>query len=136
MEKAAVATDWKLTDRPVLGYPTVRDEEAGERVKLARQKPAQAEDADRMEAAGVQNQILDGFAKLAEYFTTPGNLALADIRENVETLFGKEGMAVFNQLRRTRPNLMKQTATGRFHSAMGEPYHTVSRLVDLAGRLR
>ena len=31
---------------------------------------------------------------------------------------------------------MKQAATGRFHSAMGEPYHTVSRLVDLAGRLR
>jgi len=74
----------------------VRDEEAGERVKLARQKAAQAEDADRMEAAGVQNQILDGFAKLAEYFTTPGNLALADIRENVETLFGKEGMVVFS----------------------------------------
>ena len=77
-----------------------------------------------------------GFAKLGDYFTTPGNLALADIRENVETLFGKEGMVVFNQLRRTRPNLMKQAATGRFHSAMGEPYHTVSRLVDLAGRLR
>ena len=31
---------------------------------------------------------------------------------------------------------MKQAATGRFHSAMGEPYHTVSRPVDLAGRLR
>ena len=31
---------------------------------------------------------------------------------------------------------MKQAATGRFHSAMGEPYHTVSRLVDLASRLR
>jgi hypothetical protein len=31
---------------------------------------------------------------------------------------------------------MKQSATGRFHSAMGEPYHTVSRLVDLASRLR
>ena len=74
----------------------MRDEEAGERVKLARQKPAQAEDADRMEAAGVQNQILDGFAKFGDYVTTPGNLALADIRENVETLFGKEGMAVFN----------------------------------------
>ena len=43
MEKAAAATDWKLTDRPVLAYPTVRDEEAGERVKLARQKTAQAD---------------------------------------------------------------------------------------------
>jgi hypothetical protein len=96
MEKAAAATDWKLTDRPVLAYPTVRDEEAGERVKLARQKAAQAEDADRMEAARVQNQILDGFAKFGDYFTTPGNLALADIRENVETLRGKEGMVVFN----------------------------------------
>jgi hypothetical protein len=74
----------------------VRDEEAGERVKLARQKAAEAEDADRMEAARVQNQILDGFPKLGDYVTTPGNLALADIRENVETLFGKEGMAVFN----------------------------------------
>jgi hypothetical protein len=31
---------------------------------------------------------------------------------------------------------MKQAATSRFHSAMGEPYHTVSRLVDLASRLR
>jgi hypothetical protein len=40
MEKSAAATDWKLTDRPVLAYPTVRDEEAGERVKLARQKAA------------------------------------------------------------------------------------------------
>ena len=49
-----------------------------------------------MEVARVQNQILDGFTKFGEYVTTPGNLALADIRENVETLFGKEGMAVFN----------------------------------------
>ena len=89
MEKAAVATDWKLTDRPVLGYPTARDEEAGERVKLARQKTAQADDADRMEVARVQNQILDGFTKFGEYVTTPGNLALADIRENFETLCGK-----------------------------------------------
>ena len=136
MEKAAAATDWKLTDRPVPTYPTVRNQEAGERVKIARQKAAQAEEADRMEAVRVQNQILDGFAKLADYFNTPGNLTLADVRENIETLFGKEGMAVYNQLRRTRPNLTKQAATGRFHSAMGEPYHTVSRLVDLAGRLR
>ena len=42
-----------------------------------------------MEAARVQNQILDGFTKLGEYVTTPGNLALADIRENFETLCGK-----------------------------------------------
>ena len=49
-----------------------------------------------MEVARVQNQILDGFTKFGEYVTTPGNLALADIRENVETLCGKEGMAVFN----------------------------------------
>ena len=96
MEKAAAATDWKLTDRPVLAHPTVPDEEAGERVKLARQKTAQADDADRMEVARVQNQILDGFTKFGEYVTTPGNLALADIRENVETLFGKEGMVVFS----------------------------------------
>ena len=96
MEKSAAATDWKLTDRPVLAYPTVRDEEAGERVKLARQKTAQADDADRMEVARVQNQILDGFTKLGEYVTTPGNLALADIRENVEMLFGKESLVVFN----------------------------------------
>ena len=34
----------------------MRDEEAGERVKLARQKAAQAEDADRMEAARVRLQ--------------------------------------------------------------------------------
>ena len=46
-----------------MAYPTVRDEEAGERVKLARQKAAQAEDADRLEAAPVQDQILDGSAK-------------------------------------------------------------------------
>ena len=121
MEKAAAATDWKLTDRPVLAYPTVRDQEAGDRVKIARQKAAQAEEADRTEAVRVQNQILDGFAKLADYFNTPGNLTLADVRENIETLFGKEGVAVYNQLRRTRPNLTKQAATGRFHSAMGEP---------------
>jgi hypothetical protein len=74
----------------------VRDEEAGEQVKLARQKAAQAEDAHRMEAAPVQNQILDGFAKFGDYFTTPGNLALADIRENVESLRGKEGKVVFS----------------------------------------
>jgi hypothetical protein len=49
-----------------------------------------------MEAARVQNQILDGFTKLGEYVTTPGNLALADIRENVEMLFGKESLVVFN----------------------------------------
>jgi hypothetical protein len=136
MEKLAAATDWKLTDRPVLAFPSVRDQEAGERVKLARQKAAQAEEADRMEAVRVQNQILDGFAKLADYFNTPGNLTLADVRENIETLFGKAGVAVYNQLRRTRSNLTKQAATGWFHSATGEPYHTVSRLVDLAGRLR
>jgi hypothetical protein len=136
MEKAAEAADWKLTDKPVAPYPTVHDLEAGERVKLARQKAAQAEDQDRMEAARIQDQLMAGFAKLADYFGTPGNLVLADVRENVETLFGKEGVAVFNQLRRTRPNLLKQAATGRFHAAMGEPYHTISHLVDLAGRLR
>jgi hypothetical protein len=136
MEKAAAVTDWRMVDKAVPLYPTVRDLEAGERVKLARQKAVQAEEADRMEAARVQGQIMEGFAKLAEYFTTPGSLTLADVRENVETLFGKEGVAIINQLRRTRPNLMKEAATGRFHSAMGEPYHTVSRLVDLAGRLR
>jgi hypothetical protein len=136
MEKAAAATDWRMVDRSVPLYPTVRDEEAGERVKLARQKAGQAEDQDRMEAARIQNQIMAGFAKLADYFAMPGSLVLADIRENVETLFGKEGVAVINQLRRTRPNLVKQAATGRFHSTMGEPYSTVSHLVDLAGRLR
>ena len=136
MEKAAKAVDWRLTDKPVSLYPTVHDEEAGERVKLARQKAVMAEDQDRMEASRIQNEIMLGFAKLADYFGTPGNLVLADVRENVETLFGKEGVAVVNQLRRTRPNLVKQAATGRFHSTMGEPYHTVSRLVDLAGRFR
>jgi hypothetical protein len=136
MEKAAAATDWRLADKPVPAYPTVRDEQAGERVVIARQKAAQAEEADRMETVRVQHQIMDGFAKLADYFATPGNLSIYDVRENVETLFGREGVAVYNQLRRTRPNLMKQAGTGRFHSAMGEPYHTFSRLVDLAGRLR
>ena len=135
MEKAAAATDWRMVDKSVPLYPTVHDEETGERIKTARQKAGQAEDQDRMEAARIQNQIMAGFAKLADYFATPGSLVLADIRENVETLFGKEGVAVINQLRRTRPNLVKQAATGRFHSTMGEPYSTVSRLVDLAGRL-
>jgi hypothetical protein len=136
MEKAAKAADWRMVDKSVPLYPTVRDEEAGERVKLARQKAATAEEQDRLEASRVQNQIMAAFDKLADYFNTPGNLVLADVRENVETLFGKEGVAVINQLRRTRPNLVKAAATGRFHSAMGEPYHTVSHLVDLAGRLR
>ena len=49
-----------------------------------------------MEAAWVQNQILDGFVPFGDYFTTAGNLALADIRENVEMLFGKESLVVFN----------------------------------------
>jgi hypothetical protein len=136
MEKAAKAADWRMVDKAVPLYPTVRDQEAGERVKLARQKTAMADEQDRLEASRVQNEIMLGFEKLAEYFGTPGNLALADVRENVETLFGKEGVAIVNQLRRTRPNLVKTAATGRFHSAMGEPYHTVAHLVDLAGRLR
>jgi hypothetical protein len=136
MEKAAAAIDWRLTDRRVPAYPSVHDEEAGKRLIHAREKTARADEADRLEAARIQGGLLEGLDKLAAYFATPGNLALADVRENVETLFGKEGVAVYNQLRRTRPNLLKRAATGRFHSSLGEPYHTVSRLVDLAGRLR
>jgi hypothetical protein len=136
MEKAAAAVDWRLTDRPVPAYPTVHDQEAGDRILLARQKAAQAADDDRMEAARIQDQITAGFEKLAEYFATPGSLGLAEVRENLETLFGKAGMAVYNQLRRTRPHLLKLGGLARFHSTLGEPYHTVGRIVDLAARLR
>jgi hypothetical protein len=137
MEKAAAAADWRLTDRTVPAYPTtVRDEEAGQRLIWDRQKAARADEEDRLEASRIQDQLMDGFAKLAEYFIRPENLTLREVRENVETLFGKEGVAVCNQLRRTRPNLLKRADTNRFHSTLGEPYHTVGRLVDLAGRLR
>lgn len=136
MEKAAAAADWRLAEGPVPAYPTVRDQAAGDRILLARQKAAQAADADRMEAARIQDRIVACFEKLAEYFSAPGNLGLAEVRENLETLFGKEGVAVYNQLRRTRPHLLKLGGVARFHSTMGEPYHTVARIVDLAGRLR
>jgi hypothetical protein len=137
MEKAAEAVDWKLTDKTVTPYPTtVRDLEAGQRLIWAREKAARADEEERLEASRIQNQIIGDFAKLAEYFAMPDNLTLLDVHENVETLFGKEGMAVLRQLHRTRPNLVKRAYTGRFHSAMGEPYHTVAHLVDLAGRLR
>jgi hypothetical protein len=137
MEKAAEAIDWRLTDREVPPWPTsVREEEAGQRLIWDRQKAARAEEEDRLEASRVQDQLMLGFAKLAEYFADPGNLTVRDVRENVETLFGKEGMAVLNQVKRNRPNLMKRADTNRFHSAMGEPYHTVAHLVDLGGRLR
>jgi hypothetical protein len=136
MEKAAEAVDWKMSDRQVTAYPTVRDLEAGDRIKVARQKAARAEEEDRLQASRIQNDIMAGFAKLAEYFAGYTNLTLHDVRDNVETLYGNEGMAVLRQLDRTRPNLVKRASTGRFHSAAAEPYQTIGHLVKLAGQLR
>jgi hypothetical protein len=136
MEKAAAVAPWAMTDRPVPAYPSVRDEEAGERIKITRQKAAAAEESERREASRIQDEIVAKFEKLAEFFATPGNLRLPDVKENVETLFGKEGMAVYNHLRRTRPTLLKRAGIGRFHSAMGEPYHTIGRIVELSSLLR
>jgi hypothetical protein len=68
IEKAAAATDWKLTDRPVLAYPSVRDEEAGERVKLAPQKAAQAEHYAR---CGVMlTELTTQYVRQGELFDT------------------------------------------------------------------
>lgn len=96
---------------------------------VARQRALEEE---RRLVSAVQDRLLAGFDKLAEYFQTPGGLAYRDVLENAETLFGKTATILLTKLAEFYPELVKRAGRGSVHACPvdRDPYRTIGQLVD------
>jgi hypothetical protein len=136
MTKAAEAP--RLVERAPEPYPSDPVERMKRAYHESRWRDREIEEA-RREFSAAQDGLVECFQKLARYFQTPGSLAIADVRDNVEALYGVAGTAVLHHLERTRPLLAKKAATQSGLLAVDrrrEPYRTIEDAIGRTAKIR
>jgi hypothetical protein len=102
---------------------------------VAERRERTVEEARRV-CAAAQDGLIGCFVKLAAWFADPRNETIADVRDNVEARWGRQGAAILNHLAGTRPSLTKRanlSGPGVINAvhADREPYRT---LIETIGR--
>lgn len=127
LEKAAAAT--ALAPRP---DPIPRDPSREARLKVADDhRRLRAADEARLEAGKAAGGALAKLADLAEYFATPGSLAMGDVGENVAILYGAAGTKVLEKVAGLRPDLAGYASRRKHHpvDARAMPYSAVESIL-------
>ncbi len=90
----------------------------------------------RLSVTRKQDALVNGLEALTGYFKSAGSLSVADVRPNVEALYGQSGAAVLDRIVLTAPSLAKAAAVPhrRTHSTFDHPtpYALVESLVKEA----
>ncbi len=82
-----------------------------------------AADEARRQATALEYELRARFAKLADDFRTPGHLTVAEVRSNVQAMYGDDGTAVLDHVVKLRPSLTKAASLSRRHRADQEPVY-------------
>lgn len=89
-------------------------------------------DAARLSVTAAQSSLFAALEKLATYFGTPGNLTIADVRQNVDIVHGKPGLAVLDYVTTLRPMLGKMAGHRRPYLFAVEPGQEPYATIDAA----
>lgn len=130
-EKRAEAGAPKLTDKEVVPYDRDPAERAKRAYHAATWRERQVEESRRLFSAA-QDGLVARFQKLAAWFDDAANPTVADVRDNVEALWGREGAAILNHLEGSRPRLTKRACKLSSPGPVdrrAEPYRTIEETI-------
>lgn len=128
LEKAASA----LPSRPAA--PPGNPEWEARKLVAAEDRFRRDVEEARLPVTSARDRLFAKFAALRDYFKTSGSLALADVRPNIESLYGEAGAAVLDQVVRIDASLEKRAANERVRNHLTfdhpVPYGLVADLLD------